>query len=639
MIGQLLTGRYLILKKLGAGGFSETYLARDKYLPRHPVCVVKCFNVSPNSTISLETAQRLFETEARILDQLGRQHAQIPTLYAYCHEHEQIYQVQEYIDGENLRDWVNQGRRLIGEAAIDLLQSVLPVLEYIHSHRVIHRDIKPSNLIRRRRDGKVVLIDFGAACFLSDSDAQTKPESDDTPIAIGTPGYMPDEQHLGMSQMNSDLYALGILTIQLLTGVQPHQFQQDLISGELNWQRHLRKGSGSSTIPAELIAILERMVRSHPHNRYQSATDVLSDLQALPLDRPHRRSARQWVVPNWQRSVQQAWKPIAVTLLLSGLLGAGYLYSGGHGSVAALSKLALLTRSSTVDLTILHDWSVDFEVDRLLVAPDNQTIIAAGSDYVLHLWSLSNGAIQRSLSGHTGKINALSVSQDGRLLVSGSDDRTLRVWDVASGQLLQTLEAHQTAVTAVALSADANTLASGDQNGTIRLWDVASGALLKTVVASDAAITALVYGAVPNSLISASGNRLSVWDLLAGNVHRQFAGHTGTILGLQRVDHMLISVGDDRTLVWNLEREELMQVCSEDSAKTVTASLSDRHMITVNDNGSIRVWGARAGHLVEAGSGELGQNLDVALSPDHRYLVSWRPDHRLQVWQMSAALP
>jgi WD40 repeat protein len=250
-----------------------------------------------------------------------------------------------------------------------------------------------------------------------------------------------------------------------------------------------------------------------------------------------------------------------------------------------------------------------------------------------------NGAVHRSLRGHTAKINALSISQDGRLLISGSDDRTIRVWNLASGQLLQTLEAHQTSVTAVALSTDTKTLASGDQNGTIRFWDLSTGALLQTVAASEAAITALVYGIEPHNLISASGNRLSVWDLRTGEVHRQFAGHTGTILGLQRVDQTLISIGDDRTLVWNLEREELMQVCSEDSAKTVTASLSDQHMITVNNNGSIRVWGSRAGHLVEAGSGELGQNLDVALSPDHRYLVSWKPDHRLQVWQMSAALP
>ena len=102
MIGQLLTGRYLILEKLGAGGFSETYLARDKYLPHHPLCVVKSLQLSAGSTISPEAAQQLFETEAKLLEILGQQHTQIPTLLAYSHEQEQSYLIQEYIEGESL---------------------------------------------------------------------------------------------------------------------------------------------------------------------------------------------------------------------------------------------------------------------------------------------------------------------------------------------------------------------------------------------------------------------------------------------------------------------------------------------------------------------------------------------------------
>jgi serine/threonine protein kinase len=636
MIGQLLTGRYLILKKLGLGGFSETYLARDKYLPRHPLCVVKCLSVSSGSAISLKTAQQLFETEARILDQLGRQHPQIPTLYAYCHEHEYVYQVQEYIDGESLRSWVGQGRQLSGDAGIELLREILPVLDYIHSHRVIHRDIKPSNLIRRRRDGKIVLIDFGAACLLSETDTQTEPESDDTPIAIGTPGYMPDEQHLGMSQMNSDLYSLGILIIQLLTGVQPHQFQQDLISGELNWQTHLPQQSRSFIVNSGLGAILEQMVRSHPHNRYPSAAAVLEALQALPYcQRPGRASVKRWLVPNWQRSLQQARTPVAVSLLLLGMLGAGYFYSHGD-SVASLSRLALLTQSPAVDLSMLYNWPIQFEIDRLLVAPNSAMVVAAGSDYALHLWTLSDGSMRPPLVGHAGKVNALSFSPDNRLLVSGSDDRTVRLWDIAANQLVQTLDA-QEVVTAVAISADAQTLASGSRDGTIRLWDLPTGALLRTIAASETAITALVYGTAPHQLISASGNRLSVWDVQTGSADRQFAGHTETIVDLQVVDdNRLISVGGDRTLMWNLEREELMQVCSENTTSPLTVSMKDEQMIAVNASGSLRIWQHRAGHLAQAGIKELGQNLDAALSPDHRFLVSWKPDHHLQVWQMTA---
>jgi len=631
MIGHLLTGRYLILKKLGAGGFSETYLARDKYLPHHPLCVVKCLQLAPDSAITLETAQRLFETEARILDQLGQNHCQIPTLFAYCHEQDQVYQVQEYIDGESLRNWVAQKQRLTAAAAIELLLEVLPVLDYIHSQRVIHRDIKPSNLIRRRVDGKIVLIDFGAACFLSETDSNTKPETEDTPLAIGTPGYMPDEQHLGMSQLNSDLYALGILVIQLLTGVHPQQFQQDVISGELNWQTHLSELS----INPDLLAILDQMIRSHPHHRYQQATDVLVALQALPLsDRPAKqgRASHHWFLSSRRQTLQRLIKPAALTILLAGAIGSWLHHDQRIQS--PLTGLQFLWPQSQVALTLLHDLPVSFSVEQLLIAPNNRVVVAAGSDHALHLWSLTDGATLKTLPGHTNRVMSLAMSQDSRLLVSGSTDRTIRLWDVASGQLLQTFES-PSSVTAVALSPDAKRIVSGSKDGTIRIWDQQTAALLTTLTISEDEITALAYGTTASSLVSASRDRLQVWDLQTGQLHRTFSGHTEPIVGLQVVDNQtLVSFGDDRTLVWDLQREELVQVCSEDSAKPVTASLNDQHMIAVDQDGRIRVWTREAGRLVQNGTGELGRNSNVALSPDHLYLVSWNPNHRLQVWQM-----
>jgi serine/threonine protein kinase len=277
MIGQLLTGRYLILEKLGAGGFSETYLARDKYLPRHPLCVVKRLRLSSNHSISPETAQRLFEMEASVLERLGQHHTQIPTLFAYCHEQEQVYLVQEYVEGENLGRWFAQGQRLSSKTATKLLRELLPVLDFLHSRRVIHKDIKPSNLIRRKRDGKVVLIDFGAACILPEYPSHSPAESEDLSLVIGTPGYMSDEQQQGMPQLNSDLYALGMLVIHLLTGVHPREFKQDLISGEMDWHRYL----GEQTVEPKLIAILDRMVRVKPGDRYLLASDVLKDLRTL----------------------------------------------------------------------------------------------------------------------------------------------------------------------------------------------------------------------------------------------------------------------------------------------------------------------------------------------------------------------
>jgi serine/threonine protein kinase len=630
MIGQLLTGRYLFLKRLGAGGFSETYLALDKYLPHHPLCVVKCLKVSPSSTISLETARQLFEAEARILDQLGQHHDQIPTLFAYCHEEDQVYLVQEYIDGENLGDWSAQGQHLTFEEAIELMWNVLPILDYIHSQRVIHRDIKPSNLIRRRQDGRIVLIDFGAACIVPETDSATGEE--EMALAIGTPGYMPNEQEGGTSRFSSDLYALGISVIHLLTGVHPSQFQLDPISGVLDWQTHLQ---GRSLNP-KLVAILDRMVQSQSRDRYQRTAEVTAAL--FPLMGVSALK-RQSVFRGRRPSVWQRLKPIAIALLVASGISGWHIWDGTERAESFLTQMGVLSQQPELQLTLMRDLPLKFGIDCMMIAPDNRVLITAGSDHILRFWSLPNGSMLKTLTGHRDTVTTLTMSQDGRFLASGSTDRTVHLWDIASGTLLQTFTSHQQAVTAVAISPDAQTIASGSQDGTIRQWNLQTGALLQTLKLSEGTVTALAYGATPDRLISASSDRqLQVWDLKSGQIHRTFSGHTASIMGIQVVDdHTFLSFGEDRVLAWDMNREELMLASSEEAAKPMTAFLNGKYMVSVYDNGNIRVWTRKAGQLVKTISGQLGQNLRVVFSPNRHYLVRWSPDHRLQVWQMNTS--
>ncbi|HEY9658676.1 MAG TPA: serine/threonine-protein kinase, partial [Allocoleopsis sp.] len=562
MIGQLLTGRYLILKQLGAGGFSETYLARDKYLPHHPLCVVKWLKPPSDGTISRDTARQLFETEAQILGQLGQQHAQIPTLFAYCCDADQAYLVQEYIEGINLGDWVAQGRRLSATGAIELLLEVLPILDYIHSQQVIHRDIKPSNLIRRHSDGKMVLIDFGAACFLSAPDAGS--QVDPPSITIGTPGYMPDEQQLGMSQLNSDLYALGMLVLHFLTGVKPSQFQQDLISGELDWQAYLQ----GQTIAPDLIAVLDRLVRTHVHDRYASAAQALESLRTLINTRKPKQKpkVKQWLVP---RRRHWFWEKIpAITgVLLLGIAGGSYW-----------THLNANAYSVDVQLSLLKDVSLPFRVVKMVISPDEQFLVTAGNDQSLWAWSLPDEKKLKSLSGQTASVTALDISQDSRLLVSGASDQTIRVWDIATEHLIASFVG-QSGITAVAISPDAQTVVSGSQNGVIQFWDLSTQKLLRTLVVPNTAITALTYGMTATQLISASSDRqIQAWDLQTGKLYRTFAGHTAAVLSLQAIDnHTFLSFSEDRTLIWDLKDEELMQVCANKTVESVAASLSHDH--------------------------------------------------------------
>lgn len=649
MIGQLLTGRYLLLEKLGVGGFSETFLACDKYLPHHPLCVVKYLKLPTGNTLSLEHAQQLFEAEACALEQLGRNHAQIPTLFAYCHEQDQAYLVQEYVDGENLSDWLARGKRLTTNSAIALLTDLLPVLNYVHSHRIIHRDITPSNLIRRQKDGKLVLIDFGAACILPETEDTSQPDTAATPVAIGTPGYMPDEQHLGTAELNSDLYALGVLTIHLLTGVHPKEFKQDLVSGELDWHRYL---PDTAMIEPKLIEVLDRMVRSNSRDRYQQATEVLTDLETL-----FAASYLQPTAANWRKTAQKVVL-FSSAALLAGGIGAWYIPGLARQAKPTLNQLTRQFQQQDVNLVMLHHMPVRSGVDRMVIAPDNRLLVTAGTDHTLRLWALPTGDLVKTFSGHRATVTTLAMSRDGKLLVSGSQDGALHLWDGHTGRLLRSLEGHQNPVTTVAISPDAQTVVTGCKGGVLRQWDVQTGVRMQTLKLPNAEITAALYGTQlngtqldgtpPDRLISAGtirtntgiSHQLQIWDLRTGQLRRTFAGHTDAIVGLHLANpQTLLSFGKDRGMIWNLEREELVRVLPDDSANPVTISSHGQDVVTVHDNGKLRVWAYQAGRLVKREEGKLANNpaenrLDIALSPDHRYLVSWSSDQQLRVWQI-----
>ncbi|HEY9901381.1 MAG TPA: protein kinase [Candidatus Sericytochromatia bacterium] len=272
MLGKLLDRRYQVTQVLGAGGFGRTYLAQDTRRPGNPICVVKQLKPATSDPNFLEAARRLFNSEAETLEQLGN-HSHIPRLLAYFEEDQEFYLVQEFIEGHTLSQELQPGQRWEESRVIELLQEVLSILEFVHQHGVIHRDIKPDNIIRRKSDNKLVLVDFGAVKQIRTQLASVYGQANNT-IAIGTPGYMASEQALGQPRPSSDIYALGIIGIQALTGLPPISFQEDLSTGEILWQHLVQVSRGMETV-------LSKMVRYHFKDRYQSAAEALEALQQL----------------------------------------------------------------------------------------------------------------------------------------------------------------------------------------------------------------------------------------------------------------------------------------------------------------------------------------------------------------------
>ncbi|HEY9670643.1 MAG TPA: serine/threonine-protein kinase [Waterburya sp.] len=274
-----LGGRYKIISKLGIGGFGRTFLAEDLHLPGHPQCVIKQLQPQTSEPETLVMARRLFDTEAEVLYQLGS-HDQIPRLLAHFEDNQEFYLAQEFVAGEPLAKELAGSHLWTESQVIDLLQDILQVLAFVHEQNVIHRDLKPANLIRRHCDGKIVLIDFGAVKQVSSQIVNPEAGETNLTISIGTKGYMPNEQLAGTPRFSSDVYAVGMLAIQGLTGVHPKRLGEDPKTSEIHWRDR------APHISPELADILDNMVRYDFRDRYPTAAQALEALQALPNWRP-----------------------------------------------------------------------------------------------------------------------------------------------------------------------------------------------------------------------------------------------------------------------------------------------------------------------------------------------------------------
>ncbi|WP_414572653.1 protein kinase domain-containing protein [Nostoc sp. CCY 9925] len=278
MQGQTIGGRYQILTQLGQGGFGTTFLAQDMQRPGNPQCVVRHFKPLSTDAYTLGEAKRLFDQEALILETLGK-HDQIPQLLAHFEENQEFYLVQEFIPGHDITQEIPPfGERLSEYETIKLLKEILEVLAFVHQHNVIHRDLKPANIRRRQLDNKIVLIDFGAVKQITTQMTNSQGQTSFT-VAIGTYGYMPSEQASRTPQLSSDIYAVGIIGIQALAGINPVDFGSQGLprnpdTGEIYWRNQIQ-------VSQQLAEILDTMVLYDFRQRYSTATSALQALEML----------------------------------------------------------------------------------------------------------------------------------------------------------------------------------------------------------------------------------------------------------------------------------------------------------------------------------------------------------------------
>jgi eukaryotic-like serine/threonine-protein kinase len=278
LVGKTLKKHYYIEKKLDSGGFGTIYLAKDTFSAIGGIYVVKHFSPKYDSEAQFKKAMQLFEQESTSLQILGK-HSQIPRIYDFFEEDNNFFLVQEWIEGQTLAQELAETNCFDQAQTIKLLTQILKVVKFIHKSGYIHRDIKPSNLIRNRFDKRIFLIDFGAVKEKIEPKNLDKQGEFVRTVGILSPGYTPDEQFHGKPEFCSDLYALGMVMIQAMTGKHPNSLQRNA-NLKLIWRDFL---PSNFNYDLDFLDLIDRMVHQNWQLRYQSADDILEVLSLVIL--------------------------------------------------------------------------------------------------------------------------------------------------------------------------------------------------------------------------------------------------------------------------------------------------------------------------------------------------------------------
>ncbi|MCU0551003.1 MAG: serine/threonine protein kinase [Leptolyngbya sp. Prado105] len=628
-----LRGRYRILKPLGQGGFGKTFLATDEDR-LGTRCVIKQFSPQVKGTKGLEKAVQLFEQEAVRLHELG-EHPHIPALLAYFEHEQRLYLVQQFIEGATLSQELNQNGAFSEQKIREVLVRLLPILKFVHDRNVIHRDITPANIIRRKIDGRLVLIDFGIAKVLSEESA-SQPGT-----KIGTEGYAPIEQlRNGKAYPASDLYSLGATCLYLLTHVRPEDLH-DPMSGRWLWRESLsEKGGGLSE---SIGQILDRMLKDLVNERYQNADEVMHDLR-LALSTPAMGTAPQTVIVSKSKPARISAPPDRLTQPPSEPKSAPQARVSAPPpppslpvSAARNSGIKNSPRKCLHTLSGHTSWVVS-----IAISPDRRTLVSGSLDDRIMLWDLTTGERLGTLVGHKNSINSLAFSPDGHTLISASDDDSIKMWRLPSGEMIRSINGHLRDVNSIAVSPDGSFFASGSEDRSIGVWRMSTGEMIHSFSGLSGMVKAVAIS--PNGQILASGglnNLLKLWNLVTGQPIRELVGHQNSIMSIAISPNgrRLVSASKDKTIkIWEPNTGQVLQTLTghSDMINSVAITPDSKTLISGSNDKTIKLWDLETGDLVCTLSDHAHAVNAIALSADGQWFASGSSDNTIKVWQTFA---
>jgi eukaryotic-like serine/threonine-protein kinase len=694
-LGRLLGdhNRYRLDQQLGSGGMGEVFSATDTRLGKS--VAIKVLRESLAIANDLDLKER-FERECAICAALKSSHIVQVSDYGVTSEGYPFY-VMEYLQGQTLEQRLMAQPRLDIAQTCNIITQVCAGLQMAHEGvmiwnreensskriKVIHRDLKPANifLVSTALGELVKVIDFGIAKIHSLQAEYTSA----TNMFLGTCHYAPPEQFDGGKDIDerSDIYSLGIILYEMLTGTDPFgfDFRKKRITNSAWLAAHaskspkpMRSQPHCEHIPFELEAVVMQCLQKSPGDRFASVASLRKALQSANSDSStfirlpaadteetlvEKKSTVPTVVEGLSRGDRISNAENQPKRKFSRLLAGGsalLVLAFGIYSVPRLEQFSTLARTDlgttlvngTHQLALAETLSGNSNpVLAAVLSPDGQTLISGGEDrdavgqfYPIKLWDLKTGQVLRTLDGHLQTVRSLSLSEDGRTLASGSGDNTIKIWDVTTGNLLQTLEGHTAPVSSVALSQDGQTLISGSEDKTVIIWNLETGAS-QVLSGHSATVYSVALDRDGRTIASSSEDKtIKLWDLETGELIRTLGepgGHKDVVsaVAFSANGQQLASASWDGSVkLWNAATGQLLQTFQGHSDRVTTVTFIDEQAIaSASLDNTIKIWNAQTGQSLQNIAAHSDWILSVTAQPSAQTLVSSSTDTTIKIWR------
>jgi WD40 repeat protein/serine/threonine protein kinase len=655
-------GRYKLLQQIGEGGCGVVYMAEQQEPVRRRVAlkVIK---------LGMDTKQVIarFEAERQALALMD--HPNIAKVFdAGATETGRPYFVMELVKGIPITRFCDENN-LNTVTRLGLFVQVCQAIQHAHQKGIIHRDIKPSNILVADHDGVPVpkIIDFGIAKATTDQRLTDKTLFTAFEQFIGTPAYMSPEQAKlsGLDiDTRSDIYALGVLLYELLTGKTPfegkrlHEAGLDEIRRIIREEEPVRPSTKLHTLDAAEQTTVARHRQSDPPRLAHLISGDLDwiVMKALEKDRGRRYETANGLAMDIQRHLNNepvVARPPSSFYRFQKMVRRNKLVFAAASAVAGavLVGLALAVgaylRERTANANARHllyaadmnlagqawDQNNLGRLDQLLV----ETKAFADRGFEWYYWQKRSDVSLRTFRIQGWPLNTAAFSPDGRRVITAQTDNTITTWDAATGRELRTVEAHGDQISSGAFSPDRQRIVTGRWDNTAKVWDVASGRELLLLKGHTAWITSAAFSPDGQRIVTSSDETAKVWDAASGRELLTLKGHTFQISSVAfSPDGKQIVTGcrDGTVKLWDAtDGRQLLTFRDKASVLSVVFSPDGKRIVTGNSDNTGRLWDAANGGELFALNGHSDQILSVAFSADGHRIATGSRDHTAKVWE------